>query len=465
LSVPGRTRRQQALYAVLALLTAGTLATGVSALATHRTGLLAGGLGRTGPTPVLPALVAPTPVLAGLAAPPAAGRSASAAAVARVLAGPLSDHRLGPRVSALVVDLATGTVLDDRGGSRLATPASTAKLGTACAVLASYPSDHRFTTTVVAGAHPGEVVLVGGGDPTLSAAAPGQPTDYPGAARLTDLAAAVRRAGVRVSTVVVDSSRFTGPRLGPGWDPRDVAGGYIAPITALMTDAAQRPGQLARADQPDLAAGTELAAAVGAPAAKVVRGTAPAGARLLGQVRSAPLARIVEQTLLASDNVLAETLARQVALAVGQPASFAGAAQAVRGVLGRLGVDVSGDRLLDGSGLSPQDRLTARLLVDLLRAAAAAGHPELHPVFAALPVAGYDGTLDTRYRSGVATAGAGEVRAKTGTLTGVSALAGLVQTRAGQLLAFAFLADRAPGVRAAEAALDIAASTLARCGC
>lgn len=446
------------LLAGLALLIIGTQAAGGSVLATHRTELPAG------PTPVVPALTAPTPVLAGLT-PPVAGQSLSPAAVAQALASPLADRRLGPRVSAQVVDLVSGIVLADRDGGRLATPASVTKVTTAAAVLASYPADHRFSTAVLAGAHAGEVVLVGGGDFTLSAAAAGKPTEYAGAARLADLAAAVHRAGIKVNTVVVDGSLFTGPRFGPGWDPRDIASGFITPITALMTDAGRLPGQLGRATQPDLAAGAQFAAAVGAPAARVVRGSAPAGARLLGQVWSAPLDRILEQTLLASDNVLAEMLARQVALAVGQPASFAGAAQAVRSVLGRLGVDVSGDELVDGSGLSPQDRLTPRLLVELLRVAASADHPQLHPLFAALPVAGYDGTLDDRYRSGATTIAAGEVRAKTGTLTGVSTLAGLVQTRDGRVLVFAFMADRVPGVRAAEAALDVAASTLARCGC
>ena len=196
----------------------------------------------------------------------------------------------------------------------------------------------------------------------------------------------------------------------------------------------------------------------------MTRGRAAAGARLLGQVRSAPLARIVEQTLLPSDNVLAEMLARQVALAQHRPASFAGSAAAVRAALGRLGLDVAGDGLVDGSGLSTADRLSPALLVSLLRAAASAQHPELHPLFAGLPVGGYDGTLDGRYRTGAASAAAGAVRAKTGTLTGVSTLAGVVQTRSGRLLGFAFLADRVPSVRDAEAALDLAAAALTRAG-
>src|SRR5262249_23210871 len=228
---------------------------------------------------------------------------------------------------------------------------------TAAAVLASYPAEHRFRTRVLAGARPGEVVLVGGGDPTLSAAPAGRPTIYPEAARLADLAGAVRRSGGRPTSVVVDGSLFTGPALGPHWDPGDVAGGYIAPITALMLDAGRQPGLLARSWQPDLDAGRALARLLGVPPAAVRRGHPAPGARVLAEVSSPPLGRLLERTLLASDNVLAEVLARQVALAEHQPASFAGAVAAVRAVLRRLGVDVSGDRLLDGSGLSPADTL------------------------------------------------------------------------------------------------------------
>src|SRR6185437_3629023 len=146
----------------------------------------------------------------------------------------------------------------DHDGERLATPASTTKLLTATAALASIPADFRFTTKVVAGARPGEVVLVGGGDPTLAAQA-AHPT-YPGAASVTALAAAVKAVTkTPITRIVVDSSRFSGPTVGPGWDSDDVSGGYAAPITATMVDAGRRgPGFTARSDTPDLSAGKAL---------------------------------------------------------------------------------------------------------------------------------------------------------------------------------------------------------------
>jgi D-alanyl-D-alanine carboxypeptidase/D-alanyl-D-alanine-endopeptidase (penicillin-binding protein 4) len=153
-----------------------------------------------------------------------------------------------------------------------------------------------------------------------------------------------------------------------------------------------------------------------------------------------------------------------VAIAERLPASFTGAAQAVRRVLTGLGVD-PGAGMLDGSGLSARDRLTATALAHVLRLAVTT--PRLRPLLAALPVAGWSGTLAQRYRDPTARAGAGLVRAKTGTLTDVSALAGVVHDRDGRLLVFALVADAVPGdlTPYAEAALDDAVTKLANCGC
>jgi serine-type D-Ala-D-Ala carboxypeptidase/endopeptidase (penicillin-binding protein 4) len=408
-------------------------------------------------------LVTPSPVLAA----PTAGVPQTAAGVARKLTGPLADRRLGAQVSATVLDADTGQVLLDRGGANAVTPASTAKLATSVALLSVTTPDQRLATTVVTGSRPGEVVLVGGGDPTLSAAPVGRPTAYEGAAKVTTLAALAKRAGAgRVTRVVVDSSLFAGPGLAPTWNPADVAGGYIAPITATMVDAGRQDGLRARSSAPDLTAGRALATALGVPSAAVVRGRAPAGATPLARVRSEPIPRLVEQMLLASDNVLAEALARQVAIAEDQPASFAGAAAATRTALARLGLPAC-DRLLDGSGLSAQDRVTPALLAALLRAAAGPDQPKLHALVPGLPVSGYLGTLDERYRTGPAALAAGQVRAKTGTLDGVSSLAGRVRGADGRLLAFAVVADRVPvgGTLPAEAALDEVAAALTTCGC
>jgi D-alanyl-D-alanine carboxypeptidase len=467
LSVPGRTRGRRAGFVALVLVVVAAVAVGLVVLVRPDSSRPPIALQPSGtpaatasaPAGVEPALAQPGPVLP---AQTGAGRAVPAATVSGALAKPLADKRLGSRVSALVLDLSTGANLYARDPARLATPASTAKLTTAAALLASYPADHRLTTRVVAGGHPGEVVLVGGGDPTLSAAPRGQPTVYPGAARLADLAAAIGRSGVRPTKVLVDASLFAGPGLGQHWDPSDVAGGYITPVTAVMVDAGRQPGKAGRSATPDLDAGRQLAALLRLPPTAVSRGSAPAGARELASAQSPPLGRMLDDTLLNSDNVLAEVLLRQVAIAQHKPASFAGAVAAVKQVMSGLGLNPAGDGLEDGSGLSPKDKLSPALLAGLLRAAASDQHPELHPLFAGLPVGGYDGTLDTRYRAGPAAAGAGAVRAKTGTLTGVSTLAGVVQTAGGRLLVFAFLADAVPSPHDAEAALDVAVTALTR---
>jgi D-alanyl-D-alanine carboxypeptidase/D-alanyl-D-alanine-endopeptidase (penicillin-binding protein 4) len=405
------------------------------------------------PTPVLPA------DSASAAAPSVAGLAAE-------LRGPLADSRLGGRIIGRVVDVRTGKVLLDRTGTALATPASTTKLLTAVAVLATVPGDYRFSTTVLTGARPGEVVLVGGGDPTLAQSS--HPT-YAGAATIAQLAKAVRaRTRTPITRIVVDGGRYSGSAVGPGWDSDDVSGGYVAPITAAMVDGGRlKPGLKARSQTPDLAAGAALGKALGAPKATVSRGAAPAHARTLGVVRSAPLTTIVEQTLTLSDNTLAECLARQVAVATHQPASFAGAAAAVRRALVKLGVPAAGVSLHDDSGLSRDNRISPAALTQTLRVAASAHHPALHVLFAGMPVGGYAGTLAGRYHDAGSRAGAGYVRAKTGTLSGVSSLAGVVQDRSGRLLAFALMADRvsATGTLPAEDALDAVAAKLAGCGC
>jgi D-alanyl-D-alanine carboxypeptidase/D-alanyl-D-alanine-endopeptidase (penicillin-binding protein 4) len=198
----------------------------------------------------------------------------------------------------------------------------------------------------------------------------------------------------------------------------------------------------------------------------VVTGTAPAGAQELGKVESAPMVRLVEFMLMESDNVLADILARQVALAKGQPASFEGGATAMRAVLEELNLPVTGYGLVDGSGFSRNDRLSPALLTTLLAAAARSDRADLHGIFGGLPVAGYSGTLTGRFtRPQEGSGAAGMVRAKTGTLTGVNSLAGIVVDADGRTLAFAFMADQTTDAPKAVVALDRVAAALAACGC
>ncbi len=404
------------------------------------------------------------PVLEAL---PSEAPAPDAAVLAGELAPLLAAPALGTGVEARVVDVASGEVLLDQGSAAPSTPASTAKLLTAVAALTTLGPDTTLQTTVVAGAAPDEVVLVGGGDPTLSRTVPS--LTYPGAPTVADLAAQVRGSlppGTEVTRVVVDSSLFDGPLTAAGWGPDDAPSTYAAPVTATAVDGARvRSGDLPRSGSPGTDAGTALAAALGVPGAPVVLGQAPQGAQILGTVRSAPVARLVEQALSQSDNLLTESLARHVALARDLPATFEGAAEAVTDALAGAGLDVTGVSLADGSGLSTTDRVPVALLTELLTGAADGTLAETSPVLSGLPVAGYDGTLFDRGDEDPRTA-PGAVRAKTGTLLGVHGLAGTVVTAEGRLLVFAVVADGAPANgEAAEAALDDVASALAACGC
>lgn len=381
-------------------------------------------------------------------------------------------------VSGSVVDAATGEVLYERRATTPAVPASTTKLVTATTVLAARGPAHRIPTVAVAGRRPGEVVLVGGGDPTLAVDGAGA---YPGAARLDDLAGQVRAAmdGIPVARVTVDAERFRGDVYGP-WDADIPHGGYVGPITALMTDGGRvdpADGTPAvRHDDPALAAGRAFAELLDADPDSVTGGTGPdpgtgAGVpaglpepgTVLGRVTSPPMLRLVEFMLTDSDNVVAEALARQVALARGEPASYEGAARAMAAVLDELGSPLDRGALADGSGLSRDNRLSASLLTRLLRVPLS--RADLGGVHSGLPVGGWSGTLAQRYRSPQPDtgAGAGTVRAKTGTLAGVNALAGLVETADGRLLAFALLANDAPP--GTPDLLDAAAAAIAGCGC
>ncbi|GAA2613883.1 hypothetical protein GCM10010399_50950 [Dactylosporangium fulvum] len=407
----------------------------------------------------------PPPVV--LAAMDSQAPMPSQAGVTAVLAPLLAAPALGPHITASVVDVATGQVLYSSEPDAAMTPASTTKVVTAAAVLAALGPAYRIKTRVVAGTQPGEVVIVGGGDPTLAVF----PTPfYPGAPRMDDLAAQVKEAlgGTVPTRVIYDVSLYTGSGIEPGWDSDATTGGSGAVITPLMTEGARRnPTRYsARFPQPDVQAAQSFAKALGLPQSAIAAGTAPQGTKELGKVESAPLVRLVETMLLESDNVLADALARQVAIAKGQPASFEGAAAAMKTVLSELNLPVTGYGLVDGSGFSRNNRLSPALLTGVLAMAARSDRAEMRGIFSGLPVAGYSGTLATRFtKAQEGAAAAGLVRAKTGTLTGVNSLAGIVVDADGRALAFAFMADQTTDGGQAVVALDRVAAALATCGC
>jgi D-alanyl-D-alanine carboxypeptidase/D-alanyl-D-alanine-endopeptidase (penicillin-binding protein 4) len=393
----------------------------------------------------------------------------SPGSLAARLAGPMQASGMGANLSGTVIDAVTREPLFSSRADQPAVPASTTKLTTSTAVLASAGPDHRITTRVVRSGN--SVIIVGGGDPTLTTSAP--KLVYPKPATLTDLAqqtaTALKAAGVRRVRVDYDATAYQGARSGPGWKPGYFSEGDVAPVSALELDEGRvAPSVPGRVGDPPLAAAAAFARLLGRQGVSAhlgKRAKAPKGAQQLGAVQSPPISALVERLLTDSDNDIAEAMARQVAMKVGRPATFAGGAAAVHQVLADLGI-AAGIDTVDGSGLSPRNQITPGGLARLLAFdSSSARHPELRTVMSGMPIAGFSGTLANRYRLGTAAAGKGVVRAKTGTLNGVNTLAGVVDDADGRLLAFAFMANNVQSPSAALNALDTLAGTLAGCGC
>ncbi|QBJ97044.1 D-alanyl-D-alanine carboxypeptidase/D-alanyl-D-alanine-endopeptidase [Rhodococcus sp. ABRD24] len=413
-------------------------------------------------TSAQPAPVTATPQVVPLSGnAPMPSPQALSAALAPVVANPALGVFTGS-----VADAQTGTVLWSQNPDTPMTPASTTKILTATAAMLALPQDHRVATRVVQGSRPGELVLIGEGDPTLTAQPAGEPSYYAGSPRIADLVEQIRRADVPVDSIVVDTGAYAGPTMAQGWFPADVAAGYIAPTEPVMIDGARiKPfeDESPRSSTPALDAGRVLAQTLGVDPARVSLGQAESGAAPVASVLSAPLRDRLGQMIRGSDNVLAEAIAREIAVAKNAEPSFAGATAAIGQTLYETGFGLDGLTLHDGSGLSVDNRIPARLLTEALTAAAGDAKPQLRPMLDYLPVAGATGTLSGRYASGDR-AGAGWVRAKTGTLSVASALTGYVVDVDGRVLTFTLMSnDRPP--EASRPALDAVASTLRLCGC
>ncbi len=468
---PGRRLVLPTLLVLLLVLGGGVYISGLG-------GRLGEELGLTGPDPRaepelveppsgvdLPAPAAPKPVASALedgALAPGAVRRA----VERLSRG----KKLGKRVAVVVTDT-DGTALYRRGPS-VVTPASTTKLLTVTAALESIGGQHRFRTTVQRRGR--TLVLVGGGDPLLLPA-PDPEVSYPvERADLRTLAQRVAKnlgkAGRSKRFVLrYDTSLFSGPSVSPQWPGDYIPDNVVSPISALWSDEGRVPnGFGARVDDPARDAAEIFAGHLEREGVRVGQpreGRAPSGATVVGKVRSAPLTAIAQHVLEVSDNEGAEVLLRHVALANGAAGSFAAGVREAQRVLTDLGVRFPpATRWYDGSGLSRKNRLSPLTLIDVMTTSL--DRDELSRIMAGLPVAGSTGSLSQRFDV-KSDPGLGRVRAKTGTLTGVSGLAGLAQTRDTRAVIFVAVADRVKEVNTldARARLDQIAAALADCRC
>lgn len=424
----------------------------------------------------LPELAAPDPLLDAIATSTTA---VDAAAVQAAIGPYLADDDIGPSVLVGVAPLTGGEAWT--GGAAQVIPASTTKVVTSVAALEALGPARTFSTDVV-DAGTGEtgvrrVVLVGGGDPLL-VREPTQPDGsrhgYPERASLRDLATRTAEAlvaeGVTEVEVAYDAGLFTGPGLSPTWPESYTADDVVAPISALSVDRGR-----AQDDPTEVVADPAYEAAAWFTAALTQSGVAVVGtptpglggnAEQIASVESAPVEQIVERLLVVSDNETTEVLAHHVGLEVAGSGSFDGGVEGVRTTLADLGLDLGADVIHDGSGLSRENRLSAATLLGLLDLAASPSHPHLRGVITGLPVAGFSGSLAERFSTGDV-AGLGAVRAKTGTLTGVQGLAGVLQDATGTPLRFVVIADQIAPEDALDGrqAVDQLAAALAACVC
>ena len=370
-------------------------------------------------------------------------------------------------VAVVVADPSSNTVLFERRSSAPRTPASTLKLLTAAAALSLLGTEQRLVTRVVV--EESTLTLIGGGDATLVRGKSAHPP-WEESASLRKLARAVaEQVGNASVRLQYDDSLFTGPALAPGWSKSFPADGVVAPVSALMVDAGRvRPNALSRVSDPARQAAqvfAELLRAEGVKVRAIRPGTANPDATEIARVESAPMIDLVQRMLTESDNDLAESLGHLVGQAAGFEASFTGGAQATMQVAKDLGLTTEGLQVVDASGLSARNALLPATLVELLSKVAMGTDVRLGPIAAGLAVAGGTGTLAERFRERPVRQAAGLVRAKTGTLSSVVALAGSVRDLDGRVLVFAFLAEKVSDIEAARRTVDAMAARVAECGC
>lgn len=356
-------------------------------------------------------------------------------AAALVLAAPsgagLWDALSRALVTPGVSSSATGAFAFDLSRSSIAyrqnqlvpyRPASNEKLTVAVTALDRLGPGFRIPTDVLgvgtldAGVWQGRLILKGYGDPALTRR------------RLAGLAAQVRAAGIAKVTgrILGDESYFDSVRVGPGWKPsyyKDES----PPLSALVVDRARVGSHIA--DEPARAAARLFKAALKAAGVAVPgtagKGLAGTGAALIARSHSRLLSRLVGRMDRVSDNFFAEMLLKELGARIRGSGTTAAGARVVRSELRQRGVNMTGVRIADGSGLSRYDRLTARAIGQLL--ISAVSDTAISSAFvASLPIAGVNGTLRDRMTTLPAYR---HVFAKTGTTDVASALSGYVTTR------------------------------------
>jgi D-alanyl-D-alanine carboxypeptidase/D-alanyl-D-alanine-endopeptidase (penicillin-binding protein 4) len=387
----------------------------------------------------------------GLAPTAASAHAARSTAVEPRLTQALRSPYLSlGKTAALAVSLQTGQVLYAHNESLPVLPASNEKVPVSWTALVRLGPGFRFRTDVVGegalrgSTWAGNLILKGYGDPTLATA------------DLDRLAVRLRAVGIRTVTgrVLGDESFFDARRGAQGWK-RSFIGGESPPLSALVVDRASGWPALS----PPLLAARALTAALARQGIAVQGrpglGTAPAGVEPIAVDRSVRLSAVVHRMNRDSDNFYAEMLLKQLGTLDGRVGTSARGARVVIDAMASAGIPVDGVRMVDGSGLSRLDRLTAATLVGVLRAGYT--DPRIAPVFVgSLAVPASEGTLQSRLWNL-----RGVVKGKTGTTNLACTLSGYL----GSATVFAVLQNGEPVASwAARAAQDRFVTLLANVG-
>ena len=319
----------------------------------------------------------------------------------------LSDSKFLADPSMILVDTKTGEIVFERNSTQARKPASVIKLLSATSVLSYIDAQKVFNTNIFLGTDPGTIVINGEYDPWVS----------------------------MIQSQAEKMGRTSLPRLGFNTINRykEITGKKATRLKILYTGLF--PQDLANFQAFLKKRGIRTTAEKITPEDAFLKSADP----LVLSV-SPTLETMVKWTILWSDNVLAERLARLAAVTSGQAFNTQGVENTFHTVLTSFGIDPDKIEVSDGSGLSKQNRVTAKAIADLLMKIR--NEPKYASIYDGLPIGGVSGTLQNRFLT-TAPQAVGLVHAKTGTLSGTVSLAGYVDSEDRQYI-FVAIADKIP---------------------
>lgn len=378
----------------------------------------------------------------------------SARRAPELLVEPVAARNLGAELQPVMDQAPPGTCVQFADDARpVAThnpttplvPASNMKIVTAGASLDLLGADRRLTTRFLTDGKPtdgstvrGNIYMIGGGDPLLTTNVRAAHPKHEGQPRtsLEDVADKIVATGIRhvEGSVVGDASRYDDLTTIDSWPTRYFTQGQVGRLSALTVDDGWST-VTGPAPDPALHAASVLEAMLRdrgvTVAGEPTTGVAPPEASILVDVPSLTIAEIVTEMLQFSDNTTAEMLLKEIGLSENGEGSTSAGLRALDAWATERGFPLEGTNIVDGSGLSAENRLTCQFLSAVL---AANGPDGL--VADGLAVPGEPGTLKDRFTTAPLH---DAVRAKTGSLNGVTSLSGWLSTTAGTPLDFAII--------------------------